>query len=711
MENTRLDQTLSHSKTFLKDEQEERQQYLKVTVYFVFFVTGSLTLSHIVQQIPWTPIIIGAYFLFTFTALKEKFRKKYYNFWCWYIILGAILVDNLALIFSGGINAPGLVWMIIIAALSDVLFEGNKKYLPLTLIISSIVFARIATIKGWFPDSVMNPQQVENLRMISTILACSFMFFFMNLVRKNLNNKRLEITSLNWRNLAYASIFDTSDDMIGMADNEGRIIFHNRSFIEVTGIDPIKEKAHVKDFHPEWALEIVKNEGIPAARANGSWTGETAIITKEGKELPTLQTIIYSNEADEPLTATIIKDISILKDREENLKSEIQARKEAEKEAEKASKEKSLFLANMSHEIRTPLHSIIGMSEILLDSNKDEANLRSLQTLQKASNHLLGIVNDILDISKIQAGQLELETRFLNPIKETEDLVDIFTYPAKEKGLKLLFENKLTKKELFKGDKTRIRQIISNLISNALKFTSSGHVMVELDAEGNDQVIWRVKDTGIGIKEKNLESIFSQFKQESAATNRRFGGTGLGLSISKTLAEMMGGTLSVSSVFRQGTTFELKIPVSWKTFKEITMEKSELAPEITPLPNGPFDVLCVDDSEDNTFIVEKFLENSEFKVTTVHSGAEAISLYESKKYDVILMDSQMPELDGNETTRRIRTIENEKTMNRTPVIAFSASATQEEIQTAMDAGSDSYLTKPVTKEKLLISLRETLSKK
>jgi PAS domain S-box-containing protein len=176
------------------------------------------------------------------------------------------------------------------------------------------------------PPSLMNKNQVENLRMFSTILACSFMFFFMNLVRRNLNKKRLEVTALNWKNIAYSAIFDSSDDMIGMADSEGKIIFHNRAFINITGIDPIKEKSHVKDFHPEWALEIVTKEGLPTAREKGTWTGETAIITKDGREIPTLQTIIYTKETDEPVSATIIKDISILKEREQKLKKENQAR-------------------------------------------------------------------------------------------------------------------------------------------------------------------------------------------------------------------------------------------------------------------------------------------------------------------------------------------------------------------------------------------------
>ncbi|TNF00918.1 MAG: response regulator, partial [Deltaproteobacteria bacterium] len=679
-------------------------------VYFVFFVTGSLTLSHIAQKIHITPNIIGSYFLITSIALIEKYRKKFHTFWSWYIILGAILVNNLTLYFAGGINAPGLVWMIIIAAICDLLFVGKRKYIPLAFILASIVYFRIAVLNGSLPPSLMNEVQVANIRMISSILACFYMFFFMNLVRKNLNKKRLEVTTLNWKNIAYSAIFDSSDDMIGMSDSDGNIIFHNRAFISVSGIDPSKEKSHVKDFHPEWALEIVTKEGLPTAREKGTWTGETAIITKDGREIPTLQTIIYTEETDEPVSATIIKDISILKEREQKLKKENQARLVAEKEADKASKEKSLFLANMSHEIRTPLHSIIGMSEILFDHNTNPENERSLQTLKKASNHLLGIVNDILDISKIQAGQLELEERFLNPIKETEDLVDIFTYPANEKGLKLLFENKLKTKNLFKGDKTRIRQIISNLISNAIKFTSSGHVIIDLDSTDNE-VIWKVKDTGIGIAKKNLDSIFSQFKQESAATNRRFGGTGLGLSISKTLAEMMGGSLSVSSVYRQGTTFELRVPVLWKSFQEITMEKADLQEKPLDINKGPYEILCVDDSEDNTFIVEKFLENTEFKVTSVYSGPEAISLVETKPYSLILMDSQMPELDGNESTRRIRKIEEEKQMKRTPIIAFSASATPDEIQSAIDAGSDEYLTKPVTKDKLLTTLREVLSKK
>jgi len=316
-------------------------------------------------------------------------------------------------------------------------------------------------------------------------------------------------------------------------------------------------------------------------------------------------------------------------------------------------------------------------------------------------------VNDILDISKIQAGEIEIESRFLNPSKETEDLIEIFTYSAEEKGLNLMFENKLDNRELFKGDKTRLRQILSNLISNAIKFTNSGHVMIEVEAPDSKHILWRVKDTGVGIEEKNIDKIFSQFKQESAETNRRFGGTGLGLSINKSLAHMMGGTLTVSSIHRQGTTFELKIPVEWRTFKDITKEKDFWAETKVPLKEE-YNILCVDDSEDNTFIIGKFLENSEFIPTIVYSGAEAISLFESKKYDLILMDTQMPDLDGNQATKQIRAIEEKKEQIKTIIVAFSASATNEEIETAINAGHDKYLTKPVTKDKLLTFLRESL---
>lgn len=706
MDQTSLEQKISHSKNFLADEQKEREDYLKIVVYFVLFMTGALTLSHFVQKIPYTPWIIGTYFFITLFATKEESRHKYYDFWSWFIILGAILVINLTLIYAQGIDAPGLVWFIIIAAFCEILFKGNEKFIPISIIILSIVLSKVALEKNWLPESVMNSSQVHNLRMLSTILAAIFIFFFTNIVRSNLRSKRAEASSLNWKTMAYTSIFDFSDDMIGMADNEGNVVFHNKAFVDIVGIDPEQEKVKVKDFHPEWAGKKVMEEAIPYAKIHGSWTGETAVLTKDGKEIPTLQTIITNVDGEDQITSTIIKDISILKEREEKLKREIEARHQAEKGAEKASNEKSLFLANMSHEIRTPLNSIIGLSEILLETNQNEKDSRTLKTLNNAGNHLLAIVNDILDISKIQAGQLELEERILSPQKETSDLVDIFEFNAKEKNLKLMFESKLDGQEIFKGDKTRIRQIIGNLISNAIKFTSTGHVIVEVEKTDN-QAIWRVRDTGVGIEEENLDKIFSQFKQESTATNRRFGGTGLGLSISRRLAEMMGGALTVSSVLHQGTTFELTVPVEWKCFKEITSEKNSSTTEPVTTKDS-YSILYVDDSEDNTFIVEKFLEKTHFNLTVVHSGAEAISLFETKKFDLILMDTQMPGLDGNESTKRIREIESGNNQDKSIIVAFSASATNEEIDIAMKAGHDSYLTKPVTKEKLLTCLKENL---
>jgi len=381
----------SFSSYFAADEQEEREQYLRVILYFVLFVTGSLTISHFTQKIPYTPLILGIYFLSIVPALKEEFRIKYYHFWSWHLILGAILVDGLTVIFTGGVNAPGLIWMVIIAAFCEVLFEGKRKLIPVSLIITSIILSRIGISPNWFPESIMGEEQAANIRMISTLLASTYMFFFMSLIRRNLNKKRQVVSNLSWKNVAYSSIFDYSDDMIGIADKDGKIIFHNRSFVERVGLDPTKEDAYVKDLHPDWAIKKVIEEGIPAAQKKGSWTGETAVKTRSGGVFPTLQTIIWTDDGTgQPITSTIIKDISILREREDNLKREVQARLVAEKDAEKASIEKSLFLANMSHEIRTPLHSIIGLSDILLEENKDDKNEKPLKTLNKASHHLLG---------------------------------------------------------------------------------------------------------------------------------------------------------------------------------------------------------------------------------------------------------------------------------------------------------------------------------
>ncbi len=374
--------------------------------------------------------------------------------------------------------------------------------------------------------------------------------------------------------------------------------------------------------------------------------------------------------------------------------------------AELANKSKSEFLANMSHEIRTPMNAIIGFSELLHEQIEDKRLKQFTKTIQSAGHTLLELINDILDISKIEAGKLEISLAPTNPYHLIEDTANIFSLKIQEKNISLLIDIDATIPHSIIIDEVRVRQILLNLIGNAVKFTHSGYIKLSAkptkidDIQSSVDLLISVEDSGIGIKENQLQKIFKSFEQQDGQDNKEFGGTGLGLSISKKLANMMDGELNVTSVYGEGATFTLTLPNINISSIVIEKESDVKDPEYI---FKPATILIVDDIENNRELVEQNFKDTKINFLTAKNGKEATEVALANDIDLILMDIRMPIMDGYEASDIIKDVK-----PKLPIIALTASVMQDEFENIKDKNFDGYLRKPILKANLFHELAKFL---
>jgi signal transduction histidine kinase/CheY-like chemotaxis protein len=378
--------------------------------------------------------------------------------------------------------------------------------------------------------------------------------------------------------------------------------------------------------------------------------------------------------------------------------------------AEQASRSKGEFLANMSHELRTPMNGIIGLTQLLAEGEKLPGQEQLIDAVKKSSESLLFLLNDILDFSKIEAGQLHLEEAPFNLRDSLKNVIDLLSVVASKKGLVLNFRFAPETPACVVGDALRINQVVTNLVSNAIKFTSQGSVdlsvSAEPDADGRWVYFFAVADTGIGIPADKRDSLFRKFSQADASTSRKFGGTGLGLAISKMLAEKMGGRISFESLHGVGTIFTVTVALKPSDAAPFAPARTAEAQHGRQQEDfAGFRVLLVDDHPVNRLFAQKLLQKMGFtRIDEAFDGAQALAMigYENGRccYDMILMDCQMPEMDGFEAARRLRAREREQGLLRVPVIAMTAHAMAGDRNECLEAGMDDYISKPVNPDKL-----------
>uniref|UniRef100_B0T8F2 histidine kinase n=1 Tax=Caulobacter sp. (strain K31) TaxID=366602 RepID=B0T8F2_CAUSK len=387
------------------------------------------------------------------------------------------------------------------------------------------------------------------------------------------------------------------------------------------------------------------------------------------------------------------------------VEAELQQAKAA---AESASRTKSDFLASMSHEIRTPMNAVMGIADLLAKTALTPEQDKYVQIFRRSGDNLLNLINDILDLSKVEASQLDLEQTGFSLSDHLEKAIEMVAPKAQEKGLILISEIAPDVSNDLVGDPTRLRQVLLNLLGNAIKFTQAGQVSlkVERDADGSVPTALRfsVADTGIGIAGDKLARVFERFTQADSSTTRRFGGSGLGLTISKRLVELMGGRIGVTSTLGQGSVFAFSVPFEvWAAANRPVSAPVGHGPE-APLP--ALRILMAEDSPDNCTIALAYLEDTPYLIDVAETGLIAFEMFKAGHYDLLLMDRQMPVMDGLAATRAIRAWEKAHNRLPTPIIALTASALKGDRETCLAAGCTAYLTKPIKQDVLLQAIRD-----
>ncbi len=500
------------------------------------------------------------------------------------------------------------------------------------------------------------------------------------------------------------ALLDAIPDAIFLLDKEGNFLDYRAPNSSILYAPP--EAFMGKNIHsimPQDLVELTMNN-LGLARQSGKMQVFEYQLPTNG-EIKHFEARINLCEGGDFLA--LVRDVTERKRSDEMLWK-------AKEETEAAAKAKSEFLANMSHEIRTPLNAVIGLTGLLLDTDLTHEQRNYLEIVRDSGDSLLSVINNILDFSKIDGGMMELEHSPFDLRRCIESTMDLMVTRAAEKGLvlKVVLDDQLP--TMLVGDASRLRQVLANLLSNAVKFTDKG--FVEVSVRGNAipegfELRFDVLDTGIGMPQDKLDRLFMPFSQIDSSITRRYGGTGLGLAISKRLVEMMGGRIWAKSDLGVGSTFSFAVKVKLPCMQSVQHKVKDLIPVIKPPIEGhfqqarPLSILLAEDNAVNQMVLLQMLRKIGYQADLASNGFDVLAALDRQAYDVILMDIQMPDMDGFEATRRILARFPKK--KRPRIIALTAHALNGDRERCLEAGMDSYLSKPVKIEDLQSALRST----
>ncbi len=512
----------------------------------------------------------------------------------------------------------------------------------------------------------------------------------------------------------FKAIAQSTQDAIIMMNEKGLISFVNKAGMMMFGYtekEMLGENLHELIAPPQYLSSFRNGFEVFKTTGEGLVVGRTLEIEarrKNGSDFPVELSISATRMNDNWYSIGIIRDITERRRVERDIV-------EASEAAENASRTKSEFLANMSHEIRTPLNSIIGATDLLSETDLDSEQMKLIEMMHSSGESLLALINDILDISRIEAGKITLEEISFNLNDLLTRICDTLSVRSSQKNLSMTFELKPEVPDLLIGDPNKLRQILVNLIGNAIKFTETGGISVSVENIGTSEncstLSFSVSDTGIGIPSAKLESIFNMFTQADASVTRNFGGTGLGLAISKKLVHLMHGDISVESTTGEGTTFSftVKFAIPEQGAEQTSENLSQDSTKIETGEHGSLSILLVDDSPDNRFLINAFLKKESCSIVEASNGSIAVELFPTEIWDIILLDMQMPVMDGFQATKKIREIEEKRGIDHTPIVALTAHSINTEVKKCLDAGCDVHLAKPVSKAILIKLINDITS--
>ena len=517
----------------------------------------------------------------------------------------------------------------------------------------------------------------------------------------------------------YRTLFSQAGDGIFLADSDFAFIDINDSGCEMLGYS--KEellKMNITDLISEAEMQRLKSS-FAEMEAGKTLNQDWQLIHKDGS---LIDVDVSTSMLDEGRFLAVARDISERKKAERKLEeyaNEMEMKnvilEQARNEAKKASQAKSEFLATMSHEIRTPMNSIIGMAELLLETDLDPEQKKYVEIFQSAGDNLLALINDILDLSKIEAGKIELEEKEFDLVDIVEKIAEMMAPKAYEKGLELPSRLSPELPRYLVGDESRLRQVLINLVGNAIKFTHQGEILIQvdlirrIDTNGKEeaQLLFEVSDTGIGISQEKQEKIFKSFTQADASSTREYGGTGLGLSISKKLVELMGGEIWVESTPKEGSSFYFTITLAVTEEKSIKVKKVASDFDFSQLS-----VLIVDDNKTNLFILEEFLTAKGVNVTLANDANEALEIINSYEngipYQLILLDFLMPKKNGFQLAKEIRT---DLELEDIKIMILSSDFNQRQKKDQLFSYVDDFMMKPLRKEELCSNIVKIITQK
>lgn len=620
--------------------------------------------------------------------------------------LDNIYKENIALVTSGKVDAA-------IDRVRSGL--GQKKFEDTLSIFKSMIRSEEALLEKRLSEQKATERQSDYILIVATIVAILMILSLATLVISEFNRRTKTQAELNKSSQLQKAILDSASSAIIACDSDGKITLFNKAAEKLLGYtakEIIGKTPAV--FHDE--VEIITsskelserfNEKIDPGfetfaarpRKNIIESDQWTYIKKDGTRIPVSLSVSpqWGENGEISGFVGLAQDISVQLEHESVL---IKAREQALE----GTKAKSEFLANMSHEIRTPMNAIMGMAELLEETDLDDEQKRYVDTFQRAGESLLNLINDILDLSKIEAGHFELDYVPFNISSVIEKSVEIVATKAHQKNLELIVDVDENMHEAYFGDPNRIRQILLNLLGNSVKFTKQGEILLKISQaeskDGKDGITIEVRDTGIGMSKEQLRNLFERFRQADSSITKEYGGTGLGLNITKRLVQLMDGFVDVKSESTKGTTFIIHLYLT-KDDHPVETEKISLKDKR---------ILIVDDNKTNRYIFRKILAHHDGTIDDVENGLDAIKLIHEKAmakipYDLILLDGKMPGLDGFQVAEKVQTSEELKG----PIIMMITSDNRPgDLARARNLGLKSYLLKPILKNDLLTQIRKSL---